>query len=239
EHNLTVIEDAAHAVGAEYKGKKIGTVSDYTCFSFYATKNLTTAEGGMITTDLDLSDKLKSLSLHGMDRDAWNRYAETGSWFYDVKYLGFKYNMTDLQAALGLCQLEKFEEMQERRIEIADRYNRSFKNTDEIITPRVKKDVKHAWHLYPILINEELMDIGRDEFIPALKEENIGSSVHFIPVHMMSYYRNKYGYRPEDFPMAKKMYEREISIPLYPKMNDEDVEDVVEGVKKLVEYYGR
>ncbi len=199
ENDLLVVEDAAHAFGAEYKGKKIGTIGDYTCFSFYATKNLTTAEGGMITTDLDVKDKLKSASLHGMDRDAWKRYGETGSWFYDVGSLGFKYNMTDLQASLGLSQLEKFDKMQEKRGKIAEKYNESFKDTDEIITPHVRKYVKHAWHLYPILINEELLSITRAEFIQALKAENIGSSVHFIPVHTMSYYQDKYGFKPEDY----------------------------------------
>lgn len=240
EYDLIVIEDAAHAFGARYKGEKVGTLTDFTCFSFYATKNLTTAEGGMITTeDPDLIIKLKELSLHGMDHDAWKRYSETGSWHYDVKNIGFKYNMTDLQAALGIGQLEKFDEMQRRREEIAEKYNKSFKNIDEIITPYVRKDVKHAWHLYPIQVRDDLLSIDRDEFIEALNAEKVGSSVHFIPVHMFDYYKNKYGFKPEDFPKAKKVYEREISIPLYPKMKDEDVDDVIEAVKKIVEYYRR
>jgi len=240
EHDLLVIEDAAHALGAEYEGQKIGSIGDYTCFSFYATKNLTTSEGGMITTDhSDSADKLVNLSLHGMNRDAWKRYTETGSWYYEVNALGFKYNMTDLQASLGLRQLDKFEEMQKRREEIAEKYDESFKELDEIETPHVKENVKHAWHLYPIRIRDDLLKIGRNYFIEALKEENIGTSVHFIPVHMHRYYKEKYDYKPEDYTCAKKAYEREISIPLYPKMTDEDVDDVIEGVKKIVEYYKR
>ncbi|MFW6040855.1 MAG: DegT/DnrJ/EryC1/StrS family aminotransferase [Thermoplasmatota archaeon] len=240
DHDLKVIEDAAHAIGAEYKDRKIGTIGDFTCFSFYATKNLTTSEGGMIATDDSESvDKLKSLSLHGMSKDAWKRYSDSGSWYYDVVKLGFKYNMTDLQAAIGRHQLHKFEEMQKRRQKIATKYDKSLKELDEIKTPHVKEYVKHAWHLYPIQVREDLLDISRNEFIEALRAENIGTSVHFIPVHMHSYYKNKYGYKPEDFHNAKKVYEREISIPLYPKMEDKDIDDVIEGIKKIVEYYKR
>ncbi len=240
DNDLIIIEDAAHAIGAEYKGNKIGTISDYTCFSFYATKNLTTAEGGMITTDKnDLADKLSVLSLHGMDKDAWKRYSDTGSWFYDVVSPGYKYNMTDIQAAIGLHQLNKLEEMQKRREEIAEKYNQAFEDMDEIITPTVKPNVKHAWHLYSIQINTDLLEIDRNEFIEALDAENIGTSVHFIPVHMHSYYKDKYGYKPEDFPKAKKVYEGEISIPLYPKMEKEDADDVIRAVKKVVKAYRR
>jgi len=240
DNDLLVIEDAAHALGAEYDGAKIGTIGDLTCFSFYATKNLTTAEGGMITTDdPELAEKSKVMSLHGMNRDAWKRYSGTENWYYDVSLLGYKYNMTDLQASMGLHQLEKFEMMQEMRREIARTYDDSFKSVDEIKTPHVKGKVKHARHLYPIQIKEELLSIDRDKFIKALGAENIGTSVHFIPVHMHSYYKEKYGYKPEDYPIAKKVYEGEVSLPLYPKMTDEDVADVIEGVEKIVEYYRR
>lgn len=240
EHDLIVIEDAAHSLGARYKGKNIGTISDFTCFSFYATKNLTTAEGGMITTENDaLIDKLKELSLHGMNHDAWKRYSETGSWFYNVRSIGFKDNMTDLQAAIGRCQLKKFDEMQRRRKEIAEKYNGSLEKIAEIITPYVTEDVDHAWHLYPIQVRDDLLSIGRDRFIEALEAENIGTSVHFIPVHMFDYYERKYGFEPDDFPIAKSVYEREISIPIYPKMNDRDVKDVITAIQKIVEYYKR
>ncbi len=240
DHDLLVIEDAAHSVGAKYKGNKVGTISDFTCFSFYATKNLTTAEGGMITTnETGLKNKLEELSLHGMNKDAWKRYTDTGSWYYDVKTLGFKDNMTDLQAAMGLCQLERFEKMQRRRADIAEKYNKSLGKIEEIIIPRVIEDVVHAWHLYPIQIRDDLLNIGRDKFIEALGAENIGTSVHFIPVHMFDYYRKKYGFEADDYPISKSVYEREISIPLYPKMNDQDVEDVIIAIKKIVEYYKR
>ena len=238
QHDLIVIEDAAHALGAEYKGQKIGTISDHTCFSFYATKNLTTSEGGMITTDdPDLGRRLRELSLHGMNKDAWKRYARKGSWYYDVKALGFKYNFTDIQASIGQRQLDKFEEMQARRHKIAERYNNEFEGLDEIEVPQVKEHVKHAWHLYPIQVEQGLLSIDRNEFIEALSAENIGTSVHFIPVHMHSYYSEKYGYKPEDYPVSRRLFKGEISIPLYPKMDDDDVEDVIEGVKKIVEYY--
>jgi len=240
KYDLKVIEDAAHAFGAEYRGKKVGTVGDYTCFSFYATKNLTTSEGGMITTDHhDKIDELRKLSLHGMSRDAWKRYKTAGSWYYDITSLGFKYNMTDLQASMGLHQLKKFEDMQERRYDIVERYNKSFKKIDEIKIPYVKENMKHAWHIYSMQIKNEFLKIDRDEFIEALKSENIRTSVHFIPIHMHSYYKKKYGYDPEDFPISKKVYEGDISLPLYPMMTDLDVDDVINGVKKLIEYYRR
>jgi len=238
EYGLTVIEDAAHALGATYKGKKIGTIGDFTCFSFYATKNMTTAEGGMVTTDNnELAEKIRIISLHGISKDAWKRYSSEGSWYYEVLYPGYKYNMTDVQASLGIHQLKKLNHMQKRRVEIARRYNEAFEGLPEIIIPCVKKYVHHAWHLYPILINTDLLRIDRNKFIEALKTVNIGTSVHFIPLHLHPYYHDKFGFKRGDFPNAEYVYEREVSLPIYPKMTDKDVEDVIIAVKKIVSHY--
>ena len=236
--DLYVIEDAAHAIGSKYKDKMIGSVADITCFSFYATKNITTAEGGMITTnDGDLADKMRMLSLHGISKDAWKRYSSEGSWYYEILYSGYKYNMSDLQASIGIHQLKKLDQMQDRREEIVDKYNKSFNKLPQIITPTVKSYTKHAWHLYPIQINEELLTINRNKFIEALKAENIGTSVHFIPLHLHPYYKEKFDFKSSDFPNAFSLYNNEISLPIYPKMEDKDVEDVIFAVEKIIDYY--
>lgn len=238
KYDLYVIEDAAHAIGSKYKDKKIGSIGDFTCFSFYATKNITTAEGGMITTDHgDLADKMRMLSLHGISKDAWKRYSSEGSWYYEIIYSGYKYNMSDLQASIGIHQMKKLDQMQKRREEIADRYNQSFAQIPQITIPTVKSYATHAWHLYPIQVNPELLSINRNEFIEALKAENIGTSVHFIPLHLHPYYREKYGFKGDDFPNAESLYNNEISLPIYPRMTDEDVEDVISAVKKIINYY--
>ena len=234
-HNLLVIEDAAHAVAAEYKGKKVGTIGDATCFSFYATKNLVTGEGGMVTTDDEkLAEKIRVLSLHGMSRDAWKRYTAAGSWYYEVIYPGYKYNMADIQASLGLHQLRKLAHFQRRREKIAEAYNEAFAGLDTIEIPFVKPDIKHDWHLYVIKLVLEKLKIDRAQFIEALKQEGIGTSVHFIPVHLHPYYRETFGFKKGDFPVAEEAYERVVSLPLYPKMSDEDVERVIEAVKRVV-----
>lgn len=239
-YDLLVIEDAAHAIASEYKGKKVGTIGDVTCFSFYATKNLVTGEGGMVTTDdCELAEKIRALSLHGMMNDAWKRYTAAGSWYYEVIYPGYKYNMTDIQASLGVHQLKKLEMFQKRREEIAKAYNEAFADLDAIETPTVMPDVKHAWHLYVIKVVPEKLVIDRDRFIEVLKADKIGTSVHFIPVHLHPYYRDAFGFEREDFPVAKETYERVISLPLYPKMNNENVERVIEAVKKVVHNYKR
>lgn len=234
KYNLLVIEDAAHAVATEYKEKKVGAIGDVTCFSFYATKNLVTGEGGMVTTDdEELAEKIRILSLHGMSKDAWKRYTTAGSWYYEVIYPGYKCNMTDIQASLGLQQLKELGIFQKRREEIAKAYNEAFFDLDAIESPFVKPDVKHAWHLYVIKIVPEKFKLDRDQFIEALKAEKIGTSVHFIPVHLHPYYRETFGFKRGDFPVTEKTYERVISLPLYPKMSDEDIEDVIEAVRRL------
>ena len=238
KYDLYVIEDAAHAIGSKYKDKKIGSIGDATCFSFYATKNITTAEGGMITTNREnLADKMRILSLHGISKDAWKRYSSEGSWYYEIEYSGYKYNMSDLQASIGIHQMKKLDQMQKRREEIADMYNKSFDQIPQITTPTVKSYATHAWHLYPIQLNSDTLSINRNEFIEALKAENIGTSVHFIPLHLHPYYKEKYSFKGDDFPNAESLYQNEISLPIYPKMEDKDVEDVISAVKKIIDYY--
>jgi UDP-4-amino-4,6-dideoxy-N-acetyl-beta-L-altrosamine transaminase len=238
KNDLYIIEDAAHAIGTQYKDRKIGSIGDVTCFSFYATKNITTAEGGMITTNNEeLADKMRILSLHGISKDAWKRYSSEGSWYYEILYSGYKYNMCDLQASIGIHQLKKLDQMQKRREEIAVKYNEILGEIPQITIPTIKSYTKHAWHLYPIQVNDELLSINRNEFIEALKAENIGTSVHFIPLHLHPYYKEKYGFNNGVFPNAESLYKHEISLPIYPKMADEDVEDVISAVKKITNYY--
>ena len=238
ENNLFVIEDAAHAVGAEYKGKKIGNIGDVTVFSFYATKNLTTGEGGMVTTNNDeLAEKIRLLSLHGISKDAWKRYTAEGSWYYEILYAGYKYNMTDIQASLGIHQLNKLEKFLSIRQKYAQRYSSAFADISEIKTPPVNHHVRHAWHLYVIRLNSASLSIDRKQFIEALKAENIGSSVHFIPLHLHPYYKKKYGYKQGDYPNSEQVYSKVISLPLFPKMADTDLEDVIKAVKKVVSMY--
>jgi dTDP-4-amino-4,6-dideoxygalactose transaminase len=233
-HRLTLIEDAAHALPAKYKGRFIGSGANPVAFSFYATKNLTTAEGGMLAADPAFVDRARLVSLHGMSRDGWKRYDKGGSWFYEVMLPGFKYNMTDIQAAIGLCQLEKLAAFQERRREVVRRYHAAFGAEDALERPVTRPDVEHAWHLYVLRLRPERLRIGRDQFIEELKRRNIGTSVHFIPIHLHPYYRDRYGYAPERFPVAYDNYRRMLSLPLHPGLSDQDVDDVADAVLDVV-----
>ncbi|MGH9405913.1 MAG: DegT/DnrJ/EryC1/StrS family aminotransferase [Terriglobia bacterium] len=245
EYQLTIIEDAAHALPASYRDRKIGSFasrSDFpilTAFSFYATKNLTTGEGGMLTGPRELIDEARIWSLHGMSRDAWKRYSDEGSWYYEVIRPGFKYNMTDIQAAIGLHQLRKLSEFHARRCQIARRYTEAFLEVPELQVPTNHPHVDHAWHIYALRLRTERLSISRNKFIEELKARRISSSVHFIPVHLHPYYRDKYRYRPEDFPVAYREYQRMISLPLYPRMSDPDVDDVIAAVLDVARKYKR
>ena len=236
---LAVIEDAAHALPAKYRGRYVGSSKNPVAFSFYATKNLTTAEGGMLTGDPEFIERARVLSLHGMSRDAWKRYDKGGSWYYEVVAPGFKYNMTDIQASLGLWQLQKLEAFQRRRREVVKAYNEAFKDVDALELPVERPEVEHAWHLYVLRLRLDTLRINRDQFIEELKARNIGTSVHFIPIHLHPYYRDKYGYKPEDFPVAYSNYLRMLSLPLSPRMTDQDVADVIEAVLDVVKTYRR
>jgi dTDP-4-amino-4,6-dideoxygalactose transaminase len=234
-HGLMIIEDAAHAVAATYKGRRIGSEGNPVAFSFYATKNLTTGEGGMLAATPEFLDRARVIGLHGMSRDAWKRYDQRGSWAYDVSAPGFKYNMSDIQAALGLVQLAKLDRLQNRRRQIAAAYASSFAElADRLELPVERPSVQHAWHLYVIRIHDQRLRIDRDTFIQELKDRNIGSSVHFIPIHMHSHYRNKYNYLPDDFPVTYDAFRRMISLPLSAAMTDQDVADAIEAVLDIV-----
>lgn len=232
-YDLVLIEDAAHGIGAAYEGQPIGAGDNPTCFSFYATKNLTTGEGGMLTGSPEFLDRCRMLSLHGMSREAWSRYAAGGKWAYDIAAPGYKYNMTDIQAALGLQQLERFESMQQRRQQVVSQYQAAFGNDPAFETPVTRDNVTHAWHLYVLRLNEGALTIDRNRMIEKLAERNIGTSVHFIPIHLHSFYAKKYGWQADDFPVALNAFNRMLSLPLSPKMSDQDVADVIEAVSDI------
>ncbi|MFB3916894.1 MAG: DegT/DnrJ/EryC1/StrS family aminotransferase [Terriglobales bacterium] len=233
QYDLAVIEDAAHAAGATYGGRRAGSLGTAACFSFYANKNMTTAEGGMLTTsDLDLYERGRVLSLHGISKDAWKRYSKEGSWRYDVVCAGFKYNMPDTAAALGLHQLKKLDGFIARRAELAARYTKAFSRVAGLKLPSVKAGIKSAWHLYPVQITSA--SVSRDQVIEHLRQRNIGSSVHFIPLHLTSFYQREFGYRPGDFPVAEQVFERIVSLPFFPRMRNEDVDRVAAEVSSLV-----
>jgi dTDP-4-amino-4,6-dideoxygalactose transaminase len=239
-HDLRVIEDAAHALPARLQGKMIGTIGDITCFSFYATKTITTGEGGMATTEsLEWADRMRIMGLHGISKDAWKRYTAEGSWYYEILYPGFKYNLTDIAAAIGLEQLKKCHRFWESRQRCAALYTEGFQNVPGIITPYVAPGIQHAWHLYVIQLDREQLRIGRNEFISLLRQENIGTSVHFMPLHLHPYYRNTFNYRPEDFPTASAVFERIISLPIYPRMTEADVRRVIDTVGKIARQHRR
>jgi dTDP-4-amino-4,6-dideoxygalactose transaminase len=261
-HNLAVIEDAAHSFPSLHKGRTIGMSPDghdlrhAVCFSFYATKTITTGEGGMICTDdHELAERCRIMALHGISKDAWKRYTAEGSWYYEVVAPGYKYNMTDIGSGMGLAQLAKAEQMAQRRHQIAHRYNQAFAQLPHLETPvdlvnkRPKScqgcsctpdhmQCRHPWHLYMLRLNPERLTLDRSEFISELKDRHIGASVHFIPLHLHPYYRQTYGYQPEDYPVAYREYLREISLPIYSKMSDHDVEDVIDAVLDIVKHYG-
>lgn len=237
-HGLIVIEDAAHALPTEYKGRMVGSISDFTAFSFYATKTLATGEGGMITTDNDeWADRCRVMSLHGISKDAWKRYTSEGNWYYEIVAPGFKYNLTDVAAAMGLVQLSKLEQMNTRRQEIARLYDAAFSPHPALETPAVSPHSTHPYHLYILRLNSDALTIDRNEFINHLRAANIGVSVHWIPLHMHPYYRETYGYRPEDYPVAFAEYQRIISLPIYSSMSDQDVNDVIAAVTQIADHF--
>ncbi len=236
---LYVVEDAAHSLGADVNGKQVGTFGDATAFSFYATKNITTAEGGAISTDDDdLASALKLWSYHGMSRDSWSRYTDKGSWFYQVVLPGYKCNMNDVLAALGQAQMEKLDHLLARRQEIAGRFTDAFAGSPHVTVPKVGPGNRHTWHLYVIQLNLPSLTIDRDRFINAMTAEGIGSSVHFIPVHTHPFYA---GYLTKDdkFPVCEDYYRSCISLPIYPDMTESDIEDVVTAVNRIAHHYSQ
>ena len=234
-HHLHVIEDAAHALPASYRGTRVGAISETTVFSFYATKTLTTGEGGMVVTNNEAhANRMRLMRLHGIGRDAWKRYTAEGSWYYEVLEAGYKYNMTDVQAAMGLVQLEKADRMSAARRGIALKYDQAFAQIEQLEIPTVMNDRESSWHLYPLRIRPECLRITRDELIVALKEAGVGTSVHFIPLHLHPYYARNFGYRPGDLPRAAMEYNRYLSLPIFPTMSDSEIQYVIEKVQEIV-----
>jgi dTDP-4-amino-4,6-dideoxygalactose transaminase/nucleoside-diphosphate-sugar epimerase len=237
KHGLHVIEDAAHAIGAEYKGRKIGTLSDLTCFSFYPIKNMTTIEGGLITTDNDeWAENIRMNSLHGVSKDAWKRYSSSELIHHEVIYPGFKYNMTDIQASVGLHQLKRLEGFISRRKEITNIYNDAFRSIDALTLPSSADDIKNAHHLYIVTIDTDKLRVGRDRIMQAINKENVGTGLHFRSLHLQEYYKNRIDIE-KDLSNAAYISDRIISLPLYPKMDQYDVDSVIKAVKKVIKFY--
>lgn len=238
-NNLFVIEDAAHCLEGIYKGKKIGTISNFTAFSFYVTKNLTTGEGGMLTTNKNKwAQEARIRSLHGISKDAWKRYSSSGFTPYETLYPGYKYNMIDLLASFGIHQVDKIETSLKLREKYWKLYNQAFKEVTEVQIPfEPDKSIKHARHLYTLLLKTERLKINRNQFVDALKAENIGAGIHFTALHLHKYYRETFGFKKGDFPNAEYIGERTISPPLSPVLTTKDVNDVIKAITKLVKYY--
>jgi dTDP-4-amino-4,6-dideoxygalactose transaminase len=228
KRKIKVIEDAAHALPSSYKKQIIGSIADITCFSFYATKTLSTGEGGMaVTKNLKFAKSMRLNRLHGISKDAWKRYTDKGNWFYEVVDNGYKYNTTDINAAIGIVQLNRLPWLQQKRKKIAQKYNEAFKKIDSVKTLKIKNDRSTSWHLYGIKVS------NRNKFIDILKRENVQLSVHYIPIHMHSYYKKKYNYRHSDYPVANKIYKETVSLPIYPGLSDKEVNYII---KKVIKY---
>ena len=237
---LPVVADAAHALSAAWNGRPVGSLATATAFSFYAIKNLTTGEGGAVVTDDEaLMDRMAMLSLHGMDRHAWKRYSSAGSWYYEVAAPGFKYNLSDILAAVGLGQLERFAEFQRRRAELAAGYAERLSDVPEVRLPHARPGAVHAWHLYPVALALERLTCDRARFIDELRAENVGTTVNFIPIHLHPHFRDTLGYGPDAFPVAADAYRRAVTLPLFPRMSDRDLDDVCAAVRKVVAHYRR
>ncbi len=238
EKGLIIIEDAAHALGAEYNGKKVGSISNMTILSFHPVKHITTGEGGMIlTNNREFYEKLKVFRHHGIVRGGERLSQNHGAWYYEIGSLGYNFRLTDLQCALGLSQLNKIDGFIQKRREIASRYNEAFAEIDEIVTPTEKDNVKAVYHIYVVKLRTEMLEVSRKEVFEALRAENIGVHVHYIPVHLHPYYRERFGYKRDDYPRAESYYERAITLPIFPKMNSKDVDDVIKAVDKVIRNY--
>ncbi len=234
-HGVKVLEDAAHAIGTFYHGRPIGTTSDAAAFSFYANKTITTGEGGALATnDEELSDRVRVLTLHGMSRDAWNRYDAGGSWRYDIKEFGFKDNLTDIAASLGRTQLRRIEEFIEGRTRVAQRYFANLRDEDLVILPQFDEANRHAWHLFPIRVKNEESPVQRDDVIRELSARGVGTSVHFIPLHYHTAFKNLGRWQPGDFPVAERLFAGEITLPMFPLMTNEEVDYVCEALREIL-----
>lgn len=233
-HGLTVIEDAAHALGSAIKGRRIGSYNGITCFSFYATKNITTGEGGCITlNDSDIARRIRVLRYHGIDRDAWKRYGKGGNWRYEIIEAGYKNNLSDLQASIGVAQIKRITQLQARREEIARIYNMGLCGYPGIVLPKAGSGITHSWHLYAVRIKNKEFGMGRDEFIAAMDKEDIGTSVHYIPLHLHAFYRKKYGYKKDDFPIAEAISAEIVSLPMFTRISNANLKRVIKTIRSI------
>jgi len=238
--NLVVIEDAAHSIGAEYGGRRVGGIADMTAFSFYATKNITSGEGGALTTNnIEWAERIAIMALHGISRDAWKRYGSDGYKHWDIIYPGYKYNMFDLQGALVLSQLAKIDRFWKRSVSLKAILDAGLSDIAEIDRPGERPGIKHAYHLYPIIVRTEALNADRDTIMNAIQAENVGIGVHFRAVHLHPYYQETFGFRRGDFPNAEYYSDRTISLPLYPRMSDADADDVVAAVRTVIARFRR
>jgi len=234
QHELVIIEDSTHSLGAEYKGRKVGSLADMTVFSFHPVKIITTGEGGMILTDNEnYYHKLKTFRHHGILKGN----SDKGAWYYEINSPGHNFRITDIQCALGISQLKKLNSFIERRGEIAAKYNKAFSQMDEVITPVEAGYVKSAYHIYTIQLKTDRLKADRKEIFDVLRAENIGVNVHYMPLHLQPFYQREFGYSQGDFPKAERYYERAITLPIFPKMTDDDVKDVIKAVQKVIGYY--
>ena len=240
ENDILLIEDASHAIGSIYKNKKVGGLADLTVFSFHPVKTITTGEGGMVLTNQqDLYERLLLFRTHGITKNPKKLKRNEGGWYYEMHDLGYNYRITDFQCALGLSQFKRLEKFIKRRRAIVKRYNEGFSDLKEIITPFEKPDVKSAFHLYVIQLNLEMLNADRKNIFDSLRSENIGVHVHYIPLHLQPYYMREFGYKKGDFPIAENYYSKALTLPLFPKMKDEDIVDVIEAVKKVIRFYSK
>jgi len=238
EHGIPIIEDAAHALGAEYKGKKVGGLADMTILSFHPVKAITTGEGGMVlTNNVEYYEKLQTFRTHGITKDPKKIKKNEGAWYYEMQDLGYNYRLTDFQCALGISQCKKLDQFIKRRREIVQQYNTAFKDLSEIVAPYEKKDVRSAYHIYVIQLQLEKLRADRKTIFDAFRAENIGVQVHYIPVHYHPYYQQHVGYKQGDFPNAERYYERALTLPLFPRMTTQDIEDVIQAVYKIITFY--
>jgi UDP-4-amino-4,6-dideoxy-N-acetyl-beta-L-altrosamine transaminase len=239
KNNLVVIEDASHALGATYQGKKIGSISDMTIFSFHPVKHITTGEGGIIATDnKEYYERLKLFRTHGITKEKDKLLNYEGPWYYEMQELGYNYRLTDFQCALGLSQLKKIDRNIQRRKKIVKKYNSEFKDIIEIKIPEINPiDSNPVWHIYMVQLNLDRLKVDRREIFEALRAENIGVNVHYIPVHLQPYYQKTYNYHKGDFPKAENYYSRAVTLPIFPKMSEKDIDDVVSAVTKVINYY--
>lgn len=234
-HNLKVLEDAAHSIGTWYRGRPVGQLSDAAAFSFYANKNITTGEGGALATaDEQLSERVRTLTLHGMTRDAWNRYDAGGSWRYDIAEFGFKDNLTDIAAALGRTQLRKIETLLEQRARVASRYFANLRDEEHLVLPGFSEENRHAWHLFVVRVKNAQSPVPRDEVIRQLAARGIGTSVHYIPLHYHSAYQRLGYWSRGDFPVAEGIFEGAVSLPIFPGMTDGEVDEVCAALKEIL-----